>query len=82
MAFTLSEATEFYTLWKDAYIALAAGKSYTISTGGTNRSLTRQDLPNVKAEMQYWKNQIDKINNNQSGIKKKFSTPIDTNYPC
>lgn len=72
---TLTEVTEFYTEFKAAYLALISGKSYTINTGGTSRSLTRQDLSTVKKEMMFWKNEAEKINNDNSGIIKRFGTP-------
>jgi len=74
---TLTEAESFYSQWKTAYEALIGGKSYTINTGGTSRTLNRQDLQMVKDEMFYWKNyveQLDKTNPNR-GSRVKFITP-------
>lgn len=73
---TLTEATTFYTLWKDAYTALAGGKSYKINTGGASRELTRQDLASTKSEMLYWGNEVEKLTAGTSGMRKKFGTPL------
>ncbi len=69
---TLAEATEFRTKAKEAYEAAISGKSYTINTGGGSRSITRQDASWLRKELQYWDNEISKINSNQKGISTKF----------
>ena len=74
----LTEATEFLTLWQAAYTALIGGKNYTINTGGTSRSLTRQDLDMAKREMMYWKNYVNQLGktNPNRGNRVKFIKPL------
>lgn len=61
--FTLTEAREFRALWLEAYKAASTGKSYTIE----NRSLTRQDLAQIKKELSYWDDIIDGLTGRSSG---------------
>lgn len=48
--FSIEQAKEMHQLWFDAYKDASSGKAYTIE----GRSLTRQDLPQIKKELQYW----------------------------
>ena len=75
MSFSLAEATTFFNNWKDAYLAVTSGKGYTINTGGTTRSLTRQDADSCLKHMNYWQSEIGKINSGKLGIPTKFVTP-------
>jgi hypothetical protein len=77
LLWTLTEAQEFLTLYTDAYKAIVSGKSYSINTGGTSRSLTRQDLEEIEAKMFYWKNYVRQLgeSNPNRGNRIKFIKP-------
>ena len=45
---------KYFRLFGDAYESAIIGKSYTINTGGSSRTFTRQDLPFLKTELLYW----------------------------
>ncbi|ENL7058667.1 hypothetical protein AB6A14_004855, partial [Salmonella enterica subsp. enterica serovar Infantis] len=52
-AFSLTEAREMLSVWREAYRAIAiGGQSYKFGT----RQLTRADLSEVRKEMDYWRN--------------------------
>ncbi len=58
MSFTPQEIDEFYNAFKKAYLALSSGvKSYTINVSGASRSVTRENLSDIKREMIYWQKQ-------------------------
>jgi len=75
MDFSLTEAQEFYSLWKEAYIAVSSGQSYSINTGGSSRSLTRLNMAEIKKEMLYWQNIIKNLEKGKSGLSIKFGVP-------
>lgn len=77
-SFTETEIKEFIDLWTDAYKALTTGKSYSINTGGSSRSLTRQDLKLVREELQYWQGELKKLEtaSQNRGLRVKFITPL------
>ena len=59
---TYEEIQEQITLWKKAYTHCAAGKSFSIA----GRSLTRQDLGDIKKQLAYLKHELDKITGSNS----------------
>ena len=79
MLWTLAESTEFLTLWTAAYKAVIAGQSYSINTGGTSRSLTRNNLKEIKDEMMFWKNYVNQLGETDPtrGQRVKFITPME-----
>jgi hypothetical protein len=64
---TVAEATLIRTEILTAYRASLAGKSYTINTGGTSRSFTRNDSDKLRKELEYW----DGIIADLSGTRKR-----------
>lgn len=56
-------AVEMLDLWLAAEKALTTGKTYTIGT----RSLTRVDLTEVAERIDYWTNEIARLENALSG---------------
>lgn len=62
-----------YALWEKAYEAASQGRSYTISSGGSSRTYTRQDIAVIKHEMLYWERKIKEISGVLSRVK--FITP-------
>lgn len=55
----LAEAKEMRAAWIEAEKALTTGKSYQIGT----RSLSRVDLSEVRDAIDYWTNEIARIEN-------------------
>lgn len=51
---TRSELLDLIALWKAAYKAAATGKSYSIE----GRSLTRQDIPEITAQLDRLQNEL------------------------
>ena len=76
-AFDLTEATEQRERWKKAYNALSSGKSYSLSTGGSSRALTRQDLAMTREQYFFWAQECQKITAGLQGINMKMITPIN-----
>jgi hypothetical protein len=75
MSTSLTKAQELYTALEAAYLAVVAGASYTISVGGNTRTFTRQNMKELRSEMEYWSSYIAKINSGQRGVPVKFGTP-------
>lgn len=67
MALTLAEATEMRQLWLDAYKAISTGKNYSINTGGSLRTLTRQDVDEARREFFFWDEQVDLLGGSTDG---------------
>ncbi len=76
-AFDLAEVTEQKARWKAAYNALASGKNYSMSAGGSSRTLTRQDLETTRDQYFFWSQELQKIEANKQGINMKMITPIN-----
>lgn len=76
---TIVEIDDIITDLKAAYKASLSGKSYTISTAGNSRSLTRNDSDKLRAELQYWETERARLVNNTTGIPMKFITEAAEN---
>lgn len=73
MAVTLAKAQSWLSQLEDAYSAVITGKSYTISTGGSSRTLTRQDAEWIRKEMDSWQATVDRLSSGKKRVK--FITP-------
>lgn len=62
--YSLDEAKQGLELWKEAKRAAATGKSYKIA----NRELTRQDLPDINAEIDRFAGIVQSLSTRSSGI--------------
>ena len=60
--YTLQFAQERLKLWLDAEAACATGQSYRI--GG--RQLQRADLAEIRAQINYWQNEVDRLSAGRS----------------
>ena len=49
--FTDEELDELIVAGKKAYKAVLGGKNYSVNSGGSLRTLTRQDLPELREEL-------------------------------
>jgi len=76
MAFTVTEISEIRADLLVAYRAVIKGKSYTISTGASSRTFTRNDIDMLKKELQYWDQELDRANAGAKGLPTRLGTPI------
>ena len=63
---TRQELLRLIALWKAAYMAASTGQSYTID----GRSLTRQNVPEIRAQLSYLERQLEALSGNGSGLKR------------
>ncbi len=61
---TRAELTSLLDLWKAAYKAAATGKSYTIA----GRSLSRQDLPEIRKQLDYLEGQLEALDGKRGPV--------------
>lgn len=70
---TIEEARENLTMWLDAERAITSSQSYKIGT----RSLSRADLSMVASRIAFWRNEIEKLENGQRGLRVVRAVPRD-----
>ncbi len=71
---TVVELQELVDVTRAAYLAAVKAKSYSISPGGTSRSVQRQELDKLRADLLYWERELQKANAGRRGIPTKFIT--------
>ena len=59
---TIAEAKAQLAIWMAADAAVAAGQSYRISAGGTDRQVTRANAAEITAKISYWQNMLTRLN--------------------
>lgn len=57
MGITLKEAQQHLDMWLNAESEIATSQSYTIGS----RSLTRANLKEVREQIKYWQNKVEKL---------------------
>ncbi len=72
---SITEKRDWLAKWKTAYESVVTGKSYTINTGGTSRSLTRQDADTILKHIEYWQREVDRAESGQRGLNIRFGVP-------
>lgn len=70
---TIEEARENLTMWLDAEREISTSQSYKIGT----RSLSRADLSMVASRIAFWRNEIEKLENGQRGLRVVRAVPRD-----
>ncbi|AQT84161.1 hypothetical protein ERICIV_03437 [Paenibacillus larvae subsp. larvae] len=70
---TLQEAQTYLRTWIEAEMAVASAQSYTIA----GRSLTRAHLAEIRKQIQFWQNEIVKLNNPQRRSRIFRGIPMD-----
>lgn len=60
---TMAEAQSSLKQWLDALSAASSGQSYSIA----GRSLTRQDIPEIRNEIQRWHNTVQALSADANG---------------
>lgn len=73
MSFTLDEARENLKMWLDAEKAVATGQSYQIGT----RRLTRANLSDIAARINFWRNEVAKLESGRTGMRVMRAVPFD-----
>ena len=71
---TIPELTELRDTTKAAYLSAVKAESYSISPGGTSRSVKRQALDKLRTDFLYWQTQLDKALTGKRGVPTKFIT--------
>lgn len=73
---TLERARTHLEAWLDAELAISTAQSYSMGS----RTLTRANLPEVRKQIDYWRNQAAQLEMQANGKRmrrtKQF-TPID-----
>jgi hypothetical protein len=69
---TVEQAEAKLTLWMAALDKIAAGQSYSITTGTGSRSLTRANLKEVQEQVEYWDRQVKRLT--RGGISVRGAT--------
>ena len=73
-SWTLEVARTHLNAYLEADLALATGKSYKIGS----RNLTRLDAAEVKERIQFWSNEVDRLENGRpKGIRAFRVVPRD-----
>lgn len=70
---TLAQAQAKLDLWMDAEDKVATGQSYTISTAGGSRTLTRADLGEIRRNIDYWDQKVRRLSG--GGIRVRHARP-------
>ncbi|WZL14726.1 head-tail adaptor [Vibrio phage vB_VpaM_XM1] len=74
MSWTLQEAQQMLQTWIDAEKAVATGQSYKIGS----RSLQRVNLSEIRKQINFWRNEIDRIKNGRGrGARVMRAVPRD-----
>lgn len=64
---TLAQAQARLTVYMDAEAAVLQGQSYSITTGGNVRQLTRANLAEIRSGIDYWSNKAAALESRASG---------------
>jgi len=70
MAWTLAEAQANLQTAKDAYRAALTAANYTYMNGGSSRTVVRQKLETLKAEMMYWDGIVSRLDGTSKGPQR------------
>lgn len=62
---TRDELIQLISSWKAAYKAASSGQSYTID----GRTLTRQNVPEIRNQLSYLERQLDALSGKGGGLK-------------
>ena len=64
---SLAQAEAKLAIWLAAEESLATSQSYTITTDGSSRTLTRADLVEVGKRVTYWNNMVTRLSASAAG---------------
>lgn len=71
---TLAQAEAQLTAWINASTAVAAGQSYSISSGSGSRSLTRANASEIREQIKFWQGMVLQLD--RGGIRVRGGTPV------
>lgn len=63
---TREELLQLISLWKAAYKAASSGQSYTID----GRTLTRQNVSEIRTQLSYLEQQLNALSGKGSGLQR------------
>jgi|TARA_Y100000310_G_scaffold194059_1_gene194053 hypothetical protein len=69
---TLTQAESKLSTWLAAVDAIATGQSYSIA----GRSLSRANLADAHAQVEYWDQKVKRLSKSGGGIPVKGVTPV------
>ncbi len=72
---TLIQAKQQLEVWLKASAAVAQGQSYSISTEGGSRSLSRANARDILAQITFWQRQVQRLS--RGGICVSQVRPAD-----
>ena len=74
MAITLAIANSNLDAWVAADAALAEAQSFSITTGGGSRTLTRSNAKEVREQISYWERKVSILTAKAAGSKNSFAS--------
>lgn len=69
---TLAEAEAKLAIYEAALDTVAAGRAYSIESGGSSRSLTRQDLDEIRKTIDWLEGKITKLQATAGGNRVSY----------
>ena len=57
----LTTAETKLALWLDAEAAIATGQSFRLDSMGSSRQMTRANLSEVRAQIEYWETKVKRL---------------------
>ncbi len=72
---TLTQAKQQLDSWLKASAAVAQGQSYSISTEGSSRSLSRANANDILAQITFWQRQVQRLS--RGGLRVSQVTLMD-----
>jgi Flp pilus assembly protein TadG len=72
---TLIQAKQQLDYWLKASQLAAQGQSYSISTEGGSRSLSRANAKDILAQITFWQRQVNRLS--RGGIQVTPAVPMD-----
>ena len=73
MSWTLQEAKDMLATWIEAEKAVATGQSYKIGA----RSVQRADISQIRKQIQFWRNETEKLESHRKGARVMRAIPRD-----
>lgn len=73
MSWTLDEAKTHLAAWLAAELAVSTGQSYSIGS----RRLERADLADIRNQIKFWRNEVDKLSAGSRGARVMRIVPRD-----
>ena len=72
---TLTEAQTLRKIYFDALVQIGARQSYTINSGGVNRTVTYADVKWVQSQFTYYDNMVARLASCRNGLAHRQGVP-------